>query len=1155
MDTWGLSIKDLMFDTGANATVVNDKNMMSTWRPVDDVVIVQGIEVREFEVKGMGFLKGPLDKIECYYIPSFPCNVASEAELRAEFDISFIYGTEKSFDRVVISDRQNGLKIVEFDRRSNNLFYFDLINFKTNKKSNFYLSINLISTDLTINKESMERMRRVHELHRRTAFLSLERLSMMMKENVALKELDLGVVSYSDVDFYRRNVHDDMCLACRLGKNKAAPASKTDHLVIPHEVGTLHVDIMMITHTDGSYLYLVGVDQQSGMTFAILLRDSTKEEVEKGFDLITAVYLRHGHKLKVVHLDNESSFQAGQVRMFLHSRGVNTSPCPPGRHTRRAEVQIRTIKATFRALIMSLPYPFPIKLYPWAIRWAIESINITLKAGNDRVTPLHAFTNQRTDLQRHFRAAFGDIVTTRLESDESKRPKTNAPNQTFGIVLGREDNMKGTHILMDLSSKRLIKRMHFKIYPRSNATIISRINSIGYGLPNAEFGHVVDSLNSLPTENEDDEDGVDDVEAQYDGNQQEAEYDVDAMIPDDSSDSDESVGIADFSSDDDIESIDEASQGGNTSKRAALVEKLKKNASREQNVVKRGRPKKSLEEMDTESQLAFSPRVSRWKPTNRILETFQRSAIVTDDLSISQALKIFDPSIVREAVAAEIQNMHDAGVWEYVSRKDVKGKLIPSFMFLKPKYVNSELNKLKARLVACGSLQKQNDNMPFQNASPTANLNTLFLVVAAAAKKSLHISACDIKAAYLNADLDEPVYMKLNREMSDCIRAHFDKNISNMHSEDREIIVRLKKSLYGLKQSGKNWYKLLKSVLVEFGLVSSEFDPCLMYSKSQDFLVGIYVDDLIIASNDPIETKRLQSHLTERFKSITIQDGPNIHFLGLQITLERDDYFISQEEYIEKITPGEDKSNEAYPHRQSFKSDNGGKGAPIPESTYKSIVMQIMYVATRTRPDVLYATSVLATRQSPTTQDYTDAKRILKYLKSTAGQKLAFRKKGDFNINVFCDASFSCHADRRSHSGHIIFIDECSAAVQSKSYKQKVLATSTMEAELIALFEAARNAIFIRQQLKEVGIPTPTIRIFEDNMPTIQALYSENPMKGNSRFIDRKYFTLKDDIAEGSIEVIYIPTNDQTADALTKALVGGRFYNFRQRVIGGEENV
>ncbi len=48
MDTWGLSIKDLMFDTGANATVVNDKNMMSTWRPVDDVVIVQGIEVREY---------------------------------------------------------------------------------------------------------------------------------------------------------------------------------------------------------------------------------------------------------------------------------------------------------------------------------------------------------------------------------------------------------------------------------------------------------------------------------------------------------------------------------------------------------------------------------------------------------------------------------------------------------------------------------------------------------------------------------------------------------------------------------------------------------------------------------------------------------------------------------------------------------------------------------------------------------------------------------------------------------------------------------------------------------------------------------------------------------------------------------------------------
>jgi len=70
------------------------------------------------------------------------------------------------------------------------------------------------------------------------------------------------------------------------------------------------------------------------MTFAILLNDSTKEEVEKAFDLIIAAYQRYGHKLKEVHLDNEKSFEAASVRKFLHSRGVNTAPCPPGRHTR-----------------------------------------------------------------------------------------------------------------------------------------------------------------------------------------------------------------------------------------------------------------------------------------------------------------------------------------------------------------------------------------------------------------------------------------------------------------------------------------------------------------------------------------------------------------------------------------------------------------------------------------------------------------------------------------------------------------------------------------------------------------------------------------------------------------------------------------------------
>ncbi len=371
-----------------------------------------------------------------------------------------------------------------------------------------------------------------------------------------------------------------------MGKNKSAPASKTDHLVIPNEIGTLHADIMHITHSEGAYVFLVGIDQQSGMTFAVLIRDSTKEEVEKGFDLIATTYLRYGHKLKQVHLDNESSFEAALVRKFLHSRGINTAPCPPGRHARRAEVQIRTIKSTFRALIMSLHYPFPIKLYPWAVRWAVESINITLKAGNDRITPFHAFTNQRTDLQRHLRVAFGDIVTTRLMSDEAARPKTSCPSQTFGIVLGREDNMRGTHIIMDLSSKSLIKRMHFKVYSRPNATITGRINSIGYGLTNTEFGHVIDSLNNIAAEDEIDGEEIDVVE-EPGGMQHDVDnHDVDAMIPD-SSESDESDGLADLSSDEDIESVEEASRPELITRRASLLARLRKNSTNNGKITKK----------------------------------------------------------------------------------------------------------------------------------------------------------------------------------------------------------------------------------------------------------------------------------------------------------------------------------------------------------------------------------------------------------------------------------------------------------------------------------------------------------------------------------------------------------------------------------------
>ncbi len=78
---------------------------------------------------------------------------------------------------------------------------------------------------------------------------------------IHMSSFDLGAVSHTDVDHYRRKIHDDKCIACRLGKNKAAPSSKTDHLTIPHEIGTLYANIMTIT--DGAHLYLVGVDQQT----------------------------------------------------------------------------------------------------------------------------------------------------------------------------------------------------------------------------------------------------------------------------------------------------------------------------------------------------------------------------------------------------------------------------------------------------------------------------------------------------------------------------------------------------------------------------------------------------------------------------------------------------------------------------------------------------------------------------------------------------------------------------------------------------------------------------------------------------------------------------------------------------------------------------
>ncbi len=892
-----------------------------------------------------------------------------------------------------------------------------------------------------------------------------------------------------------------------------------DHKEIPEKPGTLHADVMFITHDYGKFTYMIGIDEQSAMTFAVLMKNTDTDEMKKALDLIRDHYCRFKHTLDIIHFDGDRGIDNNDFKAANYRQQTNVDSHTPGRHARRAEAAVKLVKRTFKATIVGMDYPCPVALYPYAIRWCIQCINLTSKEGNKIMAPWTIFTEQKLQFENHFNCKFGDIVITRARADDSDRPKSNKPVTTFGIILCRDDSMRGTYVILDLETKRTLRRRQFKIYPERNSVILERIKSLGRSSANTGFGHVSDPFQAIEEEDE----NVEDVQDLID---REPQFEDNPLL-------DEPCEEDDISSDDesDVISIDEQSDTED--------EDISEEAPVTNNMIN-----------PTEEN---PPRRRAWKPSARLLESPMYCNIalflaIIENLSIKKSCAKFGKDITEDAIRSELLNMESKDVWEVVDARETIGKsVVPSQLFLKPKFdAEGNFTKLKARLVACGNREKIPEG--FRNSdveSPTANFQNILTLLQLAIMQKRLITISDVTAAYLNADIDGEIYMRINSD------------ISNIISPNKQCAtyVRLKKCLYGLRQSGRRWYELLASTLENQGFRKSEIEPCAFLKE--DCWIVTYVDDIVIMSKSrQIELSTITA-LEEKFGKLQTQQGPNYSFLGLSMTRNDQGLIINQAGYLDKITREVKGDSHKYPHRNEFKPTDSENNTTVSDDTkraFKSLIMKIMYLATRTRPDVIYNAAVLATKTNPTQRDFQDANRILRYLKATARLSILLSDK-PLNITVFCDAAFNVHADRKSQSGYTIHLNDSSGPVLFKSKKQTSLAQSSTEAEIIALFEANRNLKLLVDLINETGtqINRP-ITVHEDNIAVIEIINSNKILRGNAKFIDRKYLQTREQVNNGTIKLQYVRTENQVADCLTKALTGSRFTQFRNKLFGGTED-
>ncbi|GJV81569.1 retrotransposon protein, putative, ty1-copia subclass [Tanacetum coccineum] len=207
---------------------------------------------------------------------------------------------------------------------------------------------------------------------------------------------------------------------------------------------------------------------------------------------------------------------------------------------------------------------------------------------------------------------------------------------------------------------------------------------------------------------------------------------------------------------------------------------------------------------------------------------------------------------------------------------------------------------------------------------------------------------------------------------------------------------------------------------------------------------------------------------------------------------------------------------------------------------YASAVGSIMYAVRCTRPDVAFAQNITSRfQQNPGDLHWTTVKNILKYLRNTKDMFLVYGGdlKRELRVSCYTDAGYLTDADDlKSQTGYVFVLN--GGAVDWKSAKQSIFATSSAEAEYIAAFDASKEAVWVRKFISGLGV-VPTIEkpinMYCDNTGAI-AIANESGITKGARHFRAKVHYLREVIEFGDIKLEKVHTDDNLADPFTKAL-------------------